>query len=527
MRLEGRLGMTSTVKTTNQETQEDAKISRRTAIKTIGGGAAAATLAPSLPARAHARQSAETIEIPDSGANLPTEDVTFHYFNSGDYKGVFFRQYFAAYEEAHPNISIEYQGISGGESAKIVPLGIQNGNAPDCFQSIPNITGAQMVEEGWVRPLDDIVPDFEQWKQNFPQTALVEGVNVFDGKLYSLPYVSSKQYGTLLYYNTEYMERAGFDPSSKPLTWEEFREAARKMTEQGGGQYYGFIIGGQQVGRLSQVVNNLAELAGAHGGSMDWTTGEFQYTSDQFLAAVELLLAMQSDGSIFPGSLSMIAPEARSQFPQGVAGMIMQGTWNIPQWIAEHSDFGFDVSSTPIAASSEPAHLSYGPGPNIPMWVNADTELPEIAGDIFHYLGSEEGQRTFASITNGSDRPILDSAIEAADLDERVRTAYAIFDEQLRVHPSPAVRNPDVEIVYREQDVLSPNLGETVQGLLAGQLSDPKAALQDLQDRADAGLDAAIEAAREKGADVSRDDWVFPNWDPTQDYIQEDYDALT
>jgi hypothetical protein len=25
---------------------------------------------------------------------------------------------------------------------------------------------------------------------------------------------------------------------------------------------------------------------------------------------------------------------------------------------------------------------------------------------------------------------------------------------------------------------------------------------------------------------VSRDDWVFPNWDPTQDYTEEDYQAL-
>jgi multiple sugar transport system substrate-binding protein len=452
--------------------------------------------------------------------------VTFNYFNSGDYKGIFFEQYFAAYHEAHPNITIEYQGISGAESAKIVPLGIQNGNAPDCFQSIANISGAQMVEEGWVRPLDDIVPDFETWKQNFPESALVEGISVFDGKLYALPYVSNKQYATLLYYNTEYMEKAGFDPASKPLTWEEFREAAKKITEQGHGQYFGYIIAGEQTGRLGQIVNNLAEIAGAHGGDIDWTTGEYQFTSDAFIAAIELLLAMQSDGSIFPGSISLNAPQTRSQFPQGAAGMIMQGTWNIPQWIAEAPDFGFQVASAPVADGVETPLLSYGPGPFIPMWVNADTKYPEIAGDMFHYLGSEEGQRQFATITNGSDRPMLDSAIESAELDDRVRAAYGIFDEQLRVAPSPAVRNPDVELVFRAQKRLSPNLGELIQGLLAGQISDVKAAMQDLQDRSEAGLDAAIAEAKDKGAEVSRDDWVFPNWDPARDYTQEDYDAL-
>lgn len=519
--------MKTTSGTTDRNAHDHARISRRAAVQAAGAGAAVAALGRAAPAVAHARQGTEAITIPDSGAALPTDDVTFNYFNSGDYKGIFFEQYFEAYHEAHPNITVEYQGISGGESAKIIPLGIQNGNAPDCFQTIAGISGAQMVEEGWVQPLDDIVPDFENWKKQFPESAFVKGVSVFNDKLYALPYVSGKQYATLLYYNTEYMEQAGYDPSTKPLTWEEFRDAARKMTEQGGGQYFGYIIGGEQVGRLSQVVNNLAELAGAHGGDINWTTGEYQFTRDEFVAAIELLLAMQSDGSFFPGSISMRAPETRAQFPQGVAGMIMQGTWNIPQWVADHPDFSFQVSSTPIASTTTNPVLSYSPGPDIPMWVNADTKYPEIAGDIFHYLGSEEGQRMFATLTNGSDRPMLDSAIETAPLDDRVRKAYGIFDQQLKVHPSPPVRNPDVEIVYREQKRLSPNLGEVIQGLLVGQLSDPVAAMQDLQDRAEAGLDDAIKAAQEKGAEVSRDDWVFPNWDPMKDYTQEDYDALT
>ncbi|MDQ3540277.1 MAG: extracellular solute-binding protein [Chloroflexota bacterium] len=503
-----------------------ATISRREALQIAAGATAIATTG-ALPSVSQARQTPVPLSIPDSGASIPTEDVTFGYFNSGDYKGTFFRQYFEAYQQKHPNISIDYQGISGAESAKIIPLGIQNGNAPDCFQSIPGISAAQMVQEGWIRPLDDIIPNFEEWKQNFPETVLVEGVSVFDGKLYALPYVSSKQYATLLFYNTQYMEAAGYDPSSQPLSWDDFRTAAKKITKAGQGQYYGFIVGGQQTGRWAQIINNLAELAGGAGGTLDWRTGEYTYASDEVLGAIELILALNADGSIFPGSMSMNAPKARGQFPMGTAGTIMQGTWNIPQWIVDAPDFNFQVASTPLADPLQPAHISYGPGPSIPMFVNAESKYPEIAGDMFHYLGSEEGQRAFATITNGSDRPMLDSAIESADLDERVRTAYDIFDEQLRVHPTPSVRNPDVEQVLLEQQRLSPDFGEIIQGLVAGQLSDAKAAMQDLQGRANADLDRAIKAAQDKGADVSREDWVFPNWDPPTDYTEEMYKELT
>jgi multiple sugar transport system substrate-binding protein len=88
------------------------------------------------------------------------------------------------------------------------------------------------------------------------------------------------------------------------------------------------------------------------------------------------------------------------------------------------------------------------------------------------------------------------------------------------------VKNPEAEAIFNEMKPLTPNFGATIQGLFAGAISDVKAALQDLQDRSDAELDRAIAAAQEKGANVSRDDFVFANWDPSTDYTAEMYDAL-
>nr|WP_272209615.1 hypothetical protein [Marinicella sp. W31]MDC2875433.1 hypothetical protein [Marinicella sp. W31] len=39
-------------------------------------------------------------------------------------------------------------------------------------------------------------------------------------------------------------------------------------------------------------------------------------------------------------------------------------------------------------------------------------------------------------------------------------------------------------------------------------------------------LDAAFKTAKDNGANVSRDDLVFPNWDPSKDYVASDYEAL-
>jgi len=115
-------------------------------------------------------------------------------------KGFFFKDYFAAYQQVHPNIAIHLDELPWPEIGKIVPLGVQSGTAPDVFQIPTNVTAGQAVQQGWVRPLDDVIPDFAQWKAAFPPGSFLDGVHVFNDKTYTFPFISNKLYGTLLYY---------------------------------------------------------------------------------------------------------------------------------------------------------------------------------------------------------------------------------------------------------------------------------------------------------------------------------------
>lgn len=508
------------------------RLSRRDALRAASVGAAAllarggqptsaqdATPAPAAPA---------TIIIPDPGVALPTDEVTFRWLDSGDQKAFFFRDhFFPAYQEAHPNITVQYDGLPWNEIAQVVPLGVRSGNAQDVFQLPLNISEAQAVREGWIAPLDDIIPNFEAWKAGFPPGSFFPGITDFDGKTYALPTATNKVTNTL-FYNTEYLERVGYDPATTPLTWDEFRAAAQAVTEQGQGNYYGLIIEGNQTGRWSTTISELARLGGAVAGSsnIDWRTGEYIYTSDQYVAAIELLLALRDDGSVFPGSLSLNAPQARAQMPQGVAGMILQGPVNIPQWQRENPEFAFGVASLPIPARDAPALLTYDPGMRAPFFVYAESPNQTIAGDILSYLGTLEGQTVWGAFVGLSEPPIFPEARQALADDPLTRKALELYDQQLRLGPEPSVRNPDAQLVYLEMTSLTPDVGTTIQGIYAGQLSDPRAAMQDLQDRSEAELERAIASAQTKGAQVSRDDWVFSNWDPTRDYTEEDYAAL-
>lgn len=483
---------------------------------------------PAAPSGREPILEGDPISIYDSGAELPTGDATLTWLENGSGPRTdFMTDLFEKYQEAHPNITVQYDHFPIPDQQQLLSVAIQNNTLPDVFQLAPNIPGPQLVSQGLVAALDDVIPNFEEWKAGFPPNTFFEGVNVFDGKTYTFPITSNQWLTNALLYNVEYVQEAGYDPAAAPLSWDEFREAARKITEAGQGQYYGFLIGGQQTNTLGQIVSQFAELAGAKGGDFNWETGEYNFGSDAFVAAIDLLVALNDDGSIFPGSMQLSNSAAREQSPTGIAGMFLQGQWNIPQWATRNPDFVFDVGFQPLADPNTEMTLTYGPGGANQRWVSATTEVPTVAGDILHYLGTIEGQVAWGTHTQGADPPLFAEAREAAGAtDPRMQRVIGLTEAWMRLAPDPAVRNPDVAQVRLELRPVSPDLGELVQGVLVGQVSDAAAALQDLQDRASAELDRAIAAAQEQGADVSRDDWVFPNWDPTQDYSEDRYAEL-
>ncbi|MBA2277679.1 MAG: hypothetical protein H0W06_07920, partial [Chloroflexia bacterium] len=96
----------------SHEDQQNRRLSRRDALRFAGGASAAAMLGQhSIRVAAGQTPAAGGITIPDTGAALPTDEVTFRWVDSGDQKAVFFREFFPIYSEKHPNITVQYDGL--------------------------------------------------------------------------------------------------------------------------------------------------------------------------------------------------------------------------------------------------------------------------------------------------------------------------------------------------------------------------------------------------------------------------------
>jgi multiple sugar transport system substrate-binding protein len=459
------------------------------------------------------------IKIYDYGVALPTDNVTFRF---ADHQGVrvpFQQALHAAFMEAHPNITIAYDSL-GADLAELLVVGVQSGDAHDILPSNAGFPMVQGVAEGWLAPLDDIIPEFEAWKSAYPENSFLPGINVFDGKTYACPMFSSKVHRQLLYFNADLMAEAGYDPASKPLTWDEFRDAARKITESGG---YGFANAG---GPGSQFVNTIAEIAGAHGAEFNWLTGDYNYTSDEYLATIELMQAMNDDKSFMPGMTSITDTDVRARFPEGQIGTYISGTWNVSIWEQETPDFSFGVGSAPVPNSGDAWPISKAPGNADSYVAYSGTDYPAVAGALLRFIGSLEGNIALKEISKTLNPVAFPEADLMVEVSEVGKQALEINGQQQRFAPHPAVRNIDTTAVEMRRRAVTPNLNDVVNGIFAGQISDPAAALQDLQDRANAEFERALQEARDEGAEVSRDDYVFPNWDPTQDYGLEMYEAL-
>lgn len=469
------------------------------------------------------------------GTGLPAVDGPLRWLDSGGQKGVFLKQYLPMYAEAR-GIEAVYDGLPWQEIGTVLPLGVRNGSAPDTFNLPIGMEPSVAIAEGWLQPLEDYIPDIESWKAAFPKGAFVSGINVFDGKTYGFPFSGERRFNNALLFNQDMMNEAGYDQigPDKALTHEQMRDAAAKITRNSGGAF-GFIIGGKQVPRWGGTATMLAQRAGATVGSngllegLDLTTGEFAYGGDEYVSGVELLLAMNDDGSVFPGSLTIIAPQAREFMTQGAAGMIVQGPWNVPIWEANAPNFNFGVSPGPCPEESmndNPVWVLQVANSANMMWLNKAAKNPAYAGDFFRWLGSMEGQIAYANVASSADPAIFPEASAQAQLSDRAKAMIKMAENFVRVAPNPFVRNPELSKVAAAYVEPTPNLSQSVQGLFAGQLKGVKQTLQGVADARNKALDDAIAKAKSGGAKVSREDFVFANWTPSQDYGQAEYDAL-
>lgn len=137
------------------------------------------------------------------------------------------------FNAAQDKVQVEavYQGTYDEALQKLKAAGP---NGPTVIQ-VYEIGSRFMIDSGLITPMQGFINADGFKTDDFEQNILA--YYTFDGKLYSMPFNTSTP---ITYYNKDAFRAAGLDPEKPPRTFDEFAQAAKKLTQkQGGDTRYG------------------------------------------------------------------------------------------------------------------------------------------------------------------------------------------------------------------------------------------------------------------------------------------------
>ncbi len=474
-----------------------AGLDRRTFLGVTGLGAAATMIAGcSSGPSGQPQQSAEKLIWWDHF--LPTQEVE--------------KKLFAKFAAGEGGVPVEYSVYDPAKMGQSLQLAKQSNQMPDVF-TLAGVGSpvSSLQEQGWFAPItiDEAV------RKDLPPQTFLEGVNVFDGKVYGVPIFGGGTLDTLNWFNNELFTKAGLDPAKPPTGYDEVRAAARAIKQAGAA---GWIAPLQFTDRIGTQLHQLAEAAGSPSiGGIDLRTGEYVVDNENYLNAIEWWQAMQADGVLFAGSGSLNARTARARWATGVAGMFLDGAYCIGVVAQDFAAFADKVGvaqiPVPDPAGRPAINQNFRGGA---VFLSATSKVAEQAAKLLSTMVGRDAQLQMLTGMNG---PALYSGIvEQADVHPMFKEAIRLIEQSVFLAPDPVVANPAVAKVTGAMKSVEPDLGTIVAGVMSGDVPDARAALAKLRDALTAERERAIKQAEGKGAKASVEDWTFPDWQRGQNY---------
>jgi multiple sugar transport system substrate-binding protein len=252
--------------------------------------------------------------------------------------GPYFEEAAKAFEAANPRIDVQIEVVPWDVLLQKLTTDIVGGSNAD-LSIIGTRWLVDFVKQGVAEPLDAYAtPEF---KSRFIDIFLTP--SVMDGKLYGLPIAASAR---ALYYNKELFEKAGIN--EPPKTWDELKEAARKITALGGG-VRGFGLQGKEI--ETDVYFYYAMWS--YGSEILKADGTSGLASPGAAQAAKLYKSMIDEGLTQPGVTSYSREDVQNLFKQGKLGMVITAPFLSKQIKEEAPNLKYGVATIPAGPSGK------------------------------------------------------------------------------------------------------------------------------------------------------------------------------
>lgn len=222
----------------------------------------------------------------------------------------------AEFERRNPKITIDAQVYGAADQlGPKLDAAVAGGTPPDLLWWAPAFF-PKYAEAGVLRELDDLMAEDPTFRKDDVYGFLWE-LGSFRGRIYASPFSVNN---LAVYYNKGLFREAGI--VELPRTWDELREAARRLTRPG---VYGFEV---PIGTSEWTVWTWQCFLWQAGGEILSPEGRAAFGSEAGVKALAFWRALIDDGSATFSETD--AGYKTDSFLAGRTAMMINGPWNYP-----------------------------------------------------------------------------------------------------------------------------------------------------------------------------------------------------
>jgi multiple sugar transport system substrate-binding protein len=385
----------------------------------------------------------------------------------------------ARFEAEHPGIRIEAQYIPTGDAlAQKLVTAVRSQSAPDV---------------SWIHA--NYLEDLVRAEAIYPMSHFIDGENGLEpgvlediypalltyaswrGVLYSMP-MEATNLGMV--YNRDAFREVGLDPDAPPTTWDELREAARRLildrNGDGRNERIGFFV-------------PAVPATGPQGPYMVWQFYPFLWQAGGYLVDLEQTqMLFGSEAGVRALSFWKELFDLQNQrnftndflpaFASGQVGMVLDGPWNLPRYPELLSGFDWGVAPLPAGPSGAATVVA---GEYLAIF--RQSEVPDEAWTFVKWMLQPEVQ-AFWSMKSGY-LPVRHSALDVPEFVAYLDTNRGLAGFVRQMDIARAQRSLDYSPIEIERHLAVALEQATVGG------QDPATALARAVERSNALLTAA------------------------------------
>lgn len=324
-----------------------------------------------------------------------------------------------------------------------------SGLAPDVIALA--IEGVRLtVRDNLVVPLDDLIAGDPGAQAMLADSApaLTEALNV-NGKTYFL----TREFNNMcIHYNTKLFQDGGIEPPKPDWTWDDFLDAAKKLTKgEGGSKVFGFGIPFFNFGLQPWFLTN-----GTSPLSPDWTKSNLD--DPKVLESVKFVHSLVNEHKVSPSVAGADFSNGVSMLAGNRLAMTGGGHWLLGTYLSNNFR-AVDVQYWPRRTASTSVFGSGGWG------ISRSCKNRPLAWELIKELNSLQTQEAIAA--GGDAVPGLRSATEAPafkDFPANSKMFYECLGDAKPV-PCPAIYTEMDDIFMRHMQQVLSNAVTPEQGL--------------------------------------------------------------